>query len=136
MSFGFVCGSVDAQTQMTSSDFDSILSRDNSGYRIEGNLFVKDSLQPSTFIYLDSVANFLVAHPNVSLEIICSPDQKCIDKHYSLGQKRELMVYDYLIRKNVSKEQVVIFGYSESSNSNLDKHYFLVDRIEFVVLKI
>jgi hypothetical protein len=136
----FFCGESRAQS---CNGIDSILVNSERGYKINGDLFVKgkDSLLPATFIYLDSVADFLLKHQNVVLEVICSPDESYQEKHTKLGQNRGIKICDYLIQqKHISKDQIELMGYEDYGPSKVIykkviEENDIGDRIQFVVLK-
>ena len=134
----------DGQSLVVSDGIKYLPNTFSWGCQLTGDLFVKgkDSLLPSTFIYLDSVADFLLKNPNVYLEVTCSPDLKNIDSHSQLGSAREKMICDYLVnQKHIAKEQIVplayskmVFNYQVKGEIDFDPKEFL-DRIQFVVMK-
>ena len=76
----------------------------------------KATIRPESKPLLDSVAVFLIAHPNLFVEVSNHRDSRGND-YYStdLSKTRARAVHDYLISKGVPATQIVDKGYGETS---------------------
>jgi outer membrane protein OmpA-like peptidoglycan-associated protein len=74
----------------------------------------KDSILPACYPFLDSVADFLRAHPNFVVEVGVHTDSR--GNHYgsNLSMRRARSIVEYLENKGVSKLHLVPHGYSDS----------------------
>lgn len=70
------------------------------------------SIDSSSFTILDSLASFLIQHPNIVVEIGSNTEVRTPDPEKNcLSCKRALAISDYLHSKGVRKEQTVSCGY-------------------------
>jgi outer membrane protein OmpA-like peptidoglycan-associated protein len=75
--------------------------------------FDKTTLKPETLPYLDSLAEFLVKHKTLVIEVSNHTDTRWSDKYSScLSCKRARAIADYLISKGLPPDRLLPKGYN------------------------
>jgi OOP family OmpA-OmpF porin len=76
------------------------------------------TIDPSSFAQLESIAEILIVHPELHLEIRAHHDTRTADKYRDMGMKptdREAKaVRDFLISRGVDSDRLTAQGYGES----------------------
>ncbi|MEY8766603.1 MULTISPECIES: OmpA family protein [Francisella] len=63
---------------------------------------------------LDKTADYLIAHPDQPIKLSGNTDPRGSEKYnFNLGQKRAESVYNYLLGKNVNKDQICVVSYGK-----------------------
>lgn len=63
---------------------------------------------------LDKTADYLIAHPDQPIKLSGNTDPRGSEKYnFNLGQKRAEAVYNYLLGKNVNKNQICVVSYGK-----------------------
>ncbi|GMN89482.1 OmpA family protein [Francisella sciaenopsi] len=63
---------------------------------------------------LDKTADYLIAHPDQPIKLSGNTDPRGSEKYnFNLGQKRAEAVYNYLLGKNVNKDQICVVSYGK-----------------------
>ncbi|GAB4221801.1 MAG: OmpA family protein [Francisella sp.] len=63
---------------------------------------------------LDQTADYLIAHPDQPIKLSGNTDPRGSEKYnFNLGQKRAEAVYNYLLSKNVNKDQICVVSYGK-----------------------
>jgi peptidoglycan-associated lipoprotein len=63
---------------------------------------------------LDQAATYLIAHPDQPLKLSGNTDPKGSEKYnFNLGQKRADSAYQYLLSKDVNKDQLCVVSYGK-----------------------
>ncbi|ASG68678.1 peptidoglycan-associated lipoprotein [Francisella halioticida] len=63
---------------------------------------------------LDKTAYYLIAHPNQPIKLSGNTDPRGSEKYnFNLGQKRAEAVYNYLLNKDVNKDQICVVSYGK-----------------------
>src|SRR5690606_308518 len=79
----------------------------------------KSSLRSESETELNKLADFLLENTNIKIELSSHTDSRGGDSYNKrLSQKRAQSCVDYLIRKGVSKSNIVAKGYGESKLLN------------------
>lgn len=87
----------------------------------------KATLRPESKVYLDTVAQFLIAHPQLTVEIRNHADTRASNKSsQKLSQARAKSIADYLISNGVPAIQVMPKGYEETSPLITEKYIFSI----------
>ena len=75
----------------------------------------KAVLKSASFPSLDSLAQYLLAHPGISIEISGHTDNEGDEAHnYDLSGRRAKAVADYFILKGISQVRITSYGYGSS----------------------
>lgn len=79
----------------------------------------KADLRPESMVELDKLAAFLIENSNVKVELSSHTDSRASDSYnLKLSQKRAEAAVNYLIKKGVSKENIIAKGYGEKQLVN------------------
>lgn len=63
---------------------------------------------------LNKTADYLIAHPDQPIKLSGNTDPRGSEKYnFNLGQKRAEAVYNYLLDKNVNKDQICVVSYGK-----------------------
>ncbi|ORM39018.1 hypothetical protein A2G94_03650 [Francisella endosymbiont of Ornithodoros moubata] len=63
---------------------------------------------------LDKTADYLIAHPDQPIKLSGNTDPRGSEKYnFNLGQKRAEAIYNYLLVKNVNKDQICVVSYGK-----------------------
>ncbi|HTL80869.1 MAG TPA: OmpA family protein [Bacteroidia bacterium] len=120
----------------------------NDIYRTDSIEWDFDAVQllPKSYPLLDSIANFMLRHPQLTIEIGCNTDSRGSDSfNKSLTLMRANDIFYYFINKhNVPKENMVVWGYGETNplysddfigkSNDPEKYHQLNRRTEFRIL--
>lgn len=71
----------------------------------------KKSFRPETHIVLDSIAVFLLKHPELTIQISNHTDYENPNYSSKLTQSRACAVRDYLVKQTVPNSQLICIGY-------------------------
>lgn len=74
----------------------------------------KGTLDSTCFPFLDSMATFLIAHPQLQMQVAVHTDSRAMASCYKIAQDRAQHVVDYLVRKGVPAPQLYGYGYGET----------------------
>lgn len=102
--------------------YKSLFSLTDSTFDVGGLLrcyilfdFNKTTIRPESKPLLDSIAKFLIAHPNLTVEVNNHRDSRGSDMYSTdLSKTRSRSVCEYLIAQGVPKERVMYRGYGET----------------------
>lgn len=102
--------------------YKSLFSLTDSTFEVGGLMrcyilfdFNKATIRPESKPLLDSIAKFLIAHPNLTVEVNNHRDSRGSDMYSTdLSKTRSRSVCEYLIAQGVPKEQVMYRGYGET----------------------
>lgn len=93
------------------------ISPDTPNVILEGNFFDNGEVNFNVHFkaFLDGLAEYFNQHPEMSFEIISSPENYAPEHHSLLGQRRSQTIISYLIEKGCDADQLVPFGYGHGS---------------------
>ena len=101
--------------------------------------FDKDLIQPTYFPELDEIATVLKKNPSIKLQIQGHTDSKGSETYnLILSKKRALAVKNYLVKKQVDPDRLVIKAFGESkpvADNSTEEGRKLNRRVDFVILK-
>lgn len=97
-------------------------------------------IKPESFLFLDSVASFLIHNKNVTLEISNHCDERWSDKSSTcLTCKRAKAIVEYLILKGVESDRLVAVGYNDKKplikGAKTEEEHQKNRRSEFKILR-
>ena len=110
-------------------------------WRIKPILFPFDKalIQPTYFPELDEIATVLKKNPSIKLQIQGNTDSKGSNAYnLILSKKRALAVKNYLVKKQVDPDRLVIKAFGESkpvADNSTEEGRKLNRRVDFVILK-
>ena len=96
------------------------ISPDAPNVILEGNFFKEGDVAFNVHFkaFLDGTIEYFEQHPEMSFEIIASPDNYAPEHRSLLGQLRAEHIITYLIDEGCSSNQLVPFGYGHGSSFN------------------
>jgi outer membrane protein OmpA-like peptidoglycan-associated protein len=87
----------------------------NSVYRGASIIYNDSRMTDESLAYLDSIADFMMKHPSLSIEIGCHTYYLGSDSYNDkLTEIRAKMILDYLVNKGITKERLSYYGYGET----------------------
>ena len=101
----------------------SFFSLNDTTFAVGQNLYTynisfqigKSELDTSNLIFLDSLINFLVVHPNIDIDIIVHSDSRTCAHEIKMSRhlfySRAKSIVDFISRKGINKESLTPKGY-------------------------
>lgn len=121
------------------------ISPDAPNAILKGNLFDDGEVNFNVHFkaFLDGLAEYFKQHPEMSFEIISSPENYAPERHSQLGQRRTQTIISYMIEKGCDADQLVPFGYghgapliSKSKDLELGEQDWFIIRLLYVDEKL